>query len=242
MSEEEKEDLKERLILESDEMMEKFSVLVGKTISSCKQDSFGVSDLRAVLKNYSAGKVLESLDSGTDTGNMWEKIADYWSFFDYKILSIIIKGLCKDHADLLQDLNEYVSDIKEYCKRRLCEVPIDSFSKGIHDKEHRCFNVKFDPPNGFFTSVENIAWQNKSLSKILETKVRLCEFEDGCINFVYISLRELDDTFSLSNEQEQKLSSIGVLRMYSNTKIFYENITVVATSVLNGKEAVTDGE
>ena len=64
-------DLKDRLILvvESEEMGEKFAVLVGKTISSYKQSSVGVSNLRAVLKNYSSEKVLESLDSGTDAEN-----------------------------------------------------------------------------------------------------------------------------------------------------------------------------
>ena len=239
MSEEQMKDLKEQLLLESEEIMEKFAVLVGKTISSCKQSSVSVSNLRAVLKSCSIRKVLESLDSGIDAENMWEKIADYWSFFDHKILSIIIKGLCKD---LLQDLDTYVSDFKEYCKRRLCEVPVDSFSKGIHDKAHNYFNVKFDPPDGFFTSVANIDRQNKLLSKVLETEVRLCKLEDGCINFVYISLREFDDTFSLSDEQKQNLSTIGVLKMYSKTKVFYEKS--IAASVVNDKdsETVTDGE
>ena len=242
MSEEEIDDLKERLVLESEEMRENFAVLVGKTISSCKQSSVGVSNLRAVLKNYSSEKVLESLDSGTDE-NMWEKIADYWSFFDYKILSIIIKGLCKVHVDLLQDLDAYISDFKEYCKRRLCEVPVDSFSKEIQDKDHTYLNVKFDPPDGFFTSVANIARQNKLLSRILETKVRLCKFEDGCINFVYISLCEFDSTFSLSDEQKQNLSTLGVLKMYSNTKVYYEAIATNDKNIAaNDKKAMIDGK
>ena len=239
MSDEEMDDLKDQLELDSEKMKKQFAILVGKTITSCKQSSVGVSNLRAVLKNYSSEKVLESLDSGTDAENMWEKIADYWSFFDYNILSIIIEGLCKDHADLLQDLDTYVSDFKEYCKRRLCEVPVNSFSEGIQDKAHNYLNFKFDPPGGFFTSVKNIEWQNKSLSRILETKVRLCKLEDGCINFVYISLREFDDTFSLSDEQKQNLSTIGVLKMYSNTKVFYEKIEA---TILNIEEAMIDGE
>ena len=241
MPEEEKEDLKEQLEKENEEIMETFAVLVGKTISSCKQSSVGVSDLRAVLKSYSAGKVLESLDRGADAENMWEKIADYWSFLDYKILSIIVKGLCKELVGLLE---AYISELKEYCNHRLCEVPIDCLSKGIKDEGHNYLKFKFDPPDGFLTPIRTIARQNKSLSRILETKVRLCKFEDGCINFVYISLHEFDDTFSLSDKQKQNLSSIGVLKMYNNTKIFYENTEAIATSVteLNVKKAVTDGE
>ena len=152
--------------------------------------------------------------------------------FDYKILSIIIEGLCEN---LKQDLHEYESDFKKYCYRRLSEVPVDILSEGIHNKDHNYLNIKFDPPDGFFTSVKNIARQNKLLSKFLDTNVRLCKFEDGCINFVYISLHEFDDTFSLSDEQKQNLSSIGILKMYSKTKVFYDMTTY-------DKEAMTDGE
>ncbi len=59
---------------------------------------------------------------------------DFWSFFDYKILGAIITSFC---FDLKPDFDVYVLNFKEYCNRRVCEVPDDSYSTKLSKSEEK---------------------------------------------------------------------------------------------------------
>ena len=112
-----------RLNIETDEMKENFTGLVGTTLINLIGKGITVKTLRATLTNLNGrnrNKITEKLKGETDINEAFMVFSQFWSFFQYDILSSIIKGFCHD---LKPQLDEYTSSLKLYCERRVCEVP-----------------------------------------------------------------------------------------------------------------------
>lgn len=115
-----------RLELESKEMARKFAVLVSQTGRVLHHQKATVQDLILLIKNLHPCfesnsniliKKLSSLENADVTGALYI-MSDYWSFFDYELLSSNIEG-CQDSPELKSRLDEYVVQFKQFCERRL---------------------------------------------------------------------------------------------------------------------------
>ncbi len=126
-----------RLKNETDEMKDRFAVLMGRTLRSLNTREVSIGELKAFLKQLNASKkskLSKKLKKVTDINKAFQVLSNFWSFFDYKILKNIIRSYC---FDLNQDFEEYVSKFKEYCNRRVCEVPDDSYSTKLSKSEEK---------------------------------------------------------------------------------------------------------
>ncbi len=104
---------------ETDEMKEKFAVLIGRTLLSLRKHEVSIGELKSLLKQLNASKkskLSNKLKKVTLINKAFDVLFNFWSFFDYKILGFIIKSFC---LDLNQEFEEYVSKFKEYCNRRV---------------------------------------------------------------------------------------------------------------------------
>ncbi len=119
---------------ETVEMKGRFAVLVAKTLSSLRKHEISIGELKALLKNLNGPKVTNDLEKVTDISEAFDVVYDFWSFFDYKILGFIISSFC---SDLNTDFEEYESKFEEYCVRRVCEEPDDSYSS----ESKYCFQI-----------------------------------------------------------------------------------------------------
>ena len=79
---------------ETEEMKEKFAVLVARTLSSLRKHEVSIGELKASLKNLKGHKVTNNLEKVTDISQVFDVLYDFWSFFDSKILGFIIRSFC----------------------------------------------------------------------------------------------------------------------------------------------------
>ena len=138
LSDAQREKLKRRLKNETDEMKKSFSILIERTLLSLKKHEVSIGELKSLLKQLNApkkNKLSNLLMKVTDISKAFEVLNCFWSYFDFKILGvIIIMSFC---YDINQDFEEYVSKFKEYCNHRVCEVPDDSYSTKLSKSEQK---------------------------------------------------------------------------------------------------------
>ena len=167
-----------------------------------------MKEVTFLLRNkYGANHVTsEELKDVTDLSDALLILSDHWSFFDFELLRALIKGFCNKNVELMLEFNEYESNFKLYCERRLCEIPADSFNAGVSQKKRSHLHVKLDEV--FNVKTKDIKRLNRKLSDMLQTNVRLLNIEEGCIELIYITLHEFDKTFRLTGKQNEEYEEL----------------------------------
>ncbi len=155
-------------------------------------------------------KAYKAVEEISDLDELILKLSDYWSFFDYEILTFIInKCQC---TNIAADLRNYEDRFKSYCQRRLCEVPKGTIK--IKAKDRHRFYLKCDENFSYNKSkLWDIKILSDKLSKLLDTKLVLRHIKKGCLELTFTALSDVH--FPLSGQQKEELKEIGIVRMYS---------------------------
>ena len=188
-------------------MEKKFAILVDETRKSLVKRKISSKDLQLLFKQSKGNKFYEWCKEEIEITELFLKFCDYWSFFDYEYLSMLIKRFCKK---LVHKLEQYESAFKSYCKNRVVEVPADMFKgKGTNAIFVKC-DKSFEK-----VTLEDIKKLQNNLSVLLNANLFLVKVSDGCTELVF-------DTMSpLTKSQRSQLSEMGVLKiMYS---VHYHN-------------------
>ena len=214
LSDRERDELLSRLTTESEIIKDEFSVIVSKTEQSLEDRNTSVKQLILILKNtFREHSAIDVLKSQTDICDAFIELYDHWSFFDFRILSLFIKAFCSKDPELIESFNDYKLHFKQYCEKRLNEVPADSFDAEDSQKKHTYLHVKLDAV--FSVKLNDIKQINRRISHMLETSVRLVKFEEGCIELIYITLCEINEMFHLSGQQIHELMHMGIIKIYA---------------------------
>ncbi len=158
-------------------MKKKFTVLVGITLVELIEKGTAVKTLKATLKNLhgrNENRITEELEGITDINDAFMVFGDFWSFFQYDILSAIIESFCRDS---ISTLDEYTSSLKNYCERRVCEFP-----NGSGNKEEKNLYIQVDATFGVEITrikLENVTKLASELGKLLGTGLLFIDMIDG---------------------------------------------------------------
>ncbi len=108
--------------METEEIVNHFAGLVGKTMSALIDKGVTIDALIAVIEHSytrNGNKLIDQLEV-TLISKVFRVLHQFWSFFDYKILGVIITSFCCDFLKL--DFDKYVATFKEYCHHRVCDA------------------------------------------------------------------------------------------------------------------------
>ena len=155
-------------------------------------------------------------ESDDEVSKILLKAFHYCSLFNFQIVKDIIDHLGTN--DDKERLAKYEASFKEYCKRRLCEVPNEVLNPGGSGEEKELC-VKTDKI--FDVPLEDVCIIQSEISKILERPIYLKNMKEGCVELVFYLIHELDEIFPLSKKQMNFLESIGVLRMYDEHNEYF---------------------
>ena len=139
---EQQKDLKERLQLESQQIMMQFQELLSKTVKSLVRQNIPLDRLVSYVMTLRAHKPVfrvpqlplfqycfRKLKSVGTIPEVFLVLKDYFSFFNYRIIEYIIKtlGTAEDKAML----QKYKEKFDQYAKRRIFECPPESTRPAI---------------------------------------------------------------------------------------------------------------
>lgn len=191
-----------------------FALLVHKTSQSLKgQQNIDYVGLMALVKAYfpPKSKVLKIISKKDTPGEVFLKLCDYWSFFDYELLALIISACC---TELEEEKNKYVTAFKVYCDRKVSEAPTNFKSKA--SGTHYIIRVKIgkDFDNLTLTELKKLQIQLRNITKI---DLRILEIEDGSIVVVFESEVNM---IALSEKEKSELHEMGVLKLYTDSVYF----------------------
>ena len=242
LSDGEKDDLFLKLEMESERMRRKFASLVSKTAMAIKNDTSS-GDLKSFFTGCSMKDLANSIDSKDAISTTMEKVYESkgWSFFDYELLELIIKTFCKDEQ-IKVDLNEYILDFQNFCKRRLYEVPIEIFNMKlphVHPKAKVVMKIDKEFFGEDFNGVKSILGGEGtggdelmlSLNRIKKIQRRLSEvlnvenliFLDaqiGCIELIFRHFKGSNPLLLLSTLKKINLAFIGVTRIHCDAEVY----------------------
>lgn len=205
---EERERLELRLECESEDMQNEFAILAAKTMLSLSELNVPpVKKLKFLIENSKFyRKVYEAIENVDDFNSVMSCLSDYWSFFDYQLLELIIRTFC---GNLTDKLEEYEGKFKEFCQRRLCEVPKGAL--GVRAENGDALYLKIDDNFSYKkTKVLDVKKLEYRLSKLLDTELVLLRIDEGCLELIFICLSDMPELNSLLKQQ---LKQLGIIYM-----------------------------
>lgn len=209
MPQEDKDKLIGTLLENSENIMQKFTILVSNTCESFRDKN--VENIALILKNSHI-----ELPQGQNVVQAFLYASNYWSFFNYTILETLVTCL-GNRADK-ERLADYISDFKEYCKCRLYEVPIDTLKSDR--KVATTLSLKTD--KHFDVPTQDIHSLTRKLSKLMGTDLLLLDLRDGCIELDLDYLEESNLLPLLSNDYDNMFMQLGITKLYTDEQVIYE--------------------
>lgn len=200
-----------RLEFESKLMEEEFIAFVATTGLSLQDNNVSPHHICRILEDFGMPGL-----SGETTSSAISKISKNYSFFNYRIMKIIINEWGNDTDK--ERLYAYEAKFKEYCKRRICEVPTDVLTSDL--KANIKLRIKtdksFDVPA---SEINSLAYE---LSKLLDTPLLLCKVSDGCVDFVFNCLKANCLFYLQENDCTEVFKNLGITKVYTENQVFYE--------------------
>lgn len=144
---------------------------------------------------------------------------NWYSFFDYEVLGVIISVHCTELED---NLKEYIVTFNAYCNRRVSEVPT-CFTSNASGGNNFILRVKIDKEFSNIT-MGQLKELEISLKNIIKIHLHLLRLEDGCIVVAFESLNEEDDMLPLTDEEKKELIEMDVLKLYSDNEVYFDHV------------------
>ena len=172
---------------------------------SLKENKRIAKDIKVLMKFSSAKELCDLFKEGMSINDLFLELGDYLSFFDYELLELIIKEYC---SGLSTELEKYKSDLKEYCRRRIVEVPMHVIESKRTDKN--VIHVKYEKEFCSIT-LNDIKVLEVRLAQLLETDLCLLGVEEGCTQLVLGSTHTIT---TLTDQQRDELVKMEILEFH----------------------------
>lgn len=209
--------------MDSKKIIQKFTTLVVSTCKSLEANEVTLEKVVLLLKGFK----IEGLSECKNITQALVCAGEYWSFFNYGVLETLISNL-GDEDDKMR-LDTYISEFKEYCKRRLCEVPIAALQsdRNITTRLH----VKTD--RHFIVPLEDVSSLARELSELLDTTLLLLDIKDGCMELVFDCLKT-EKLLCLQSDDKDRFMQLSITKLYTEKQVFYQqhDDSVVPNSVV----------
>ena len=214
---------------------------MGRTLVSILEKKTSVKTLRTTLTNLNGrngNKLTEQLQKISDMDEAFFELTQFWSFFEYNILTCIIQTFS---SELQPELDRYNSLLTEYCKRRVYEVP-DGSGCGKESEEEKILYIRID--KSFSEEIKRVRIEDltdleSNIGLLLGTSLLYLDIMEGSIIISFKCLHELDVIFPLCAKQEEELKELGVTRIYSTNHEYFRHSTPLTETGLHNTVLLT---
>lgn len=189
-------------------------------------------DIKYYLNDCGYSELANPIEHQDTISSVLHKIGEskLWSFFDYELLEDLADTFCKD-STLTESINVYKMHFKEYCERRLDEVPLECLNMDVHNihpESKICMKIdkRFDDngklrEEGMHSSLSSIKELQIKLSELLGIKhLVLLSVEMGCIKVVLRHFKDANPLSSISIANQVVLSLLGVREIHCDVEFY----------------------
>ena len=232
LTDEQKQDLEDCLLRDTEDIIRKYSFLVTDTNKSLQKQGVNPRDLAiSVLslglfqadekQQHVLSDVGKKIQNASSIQEIFLELVCYWSFFNYELLEHIIQvhGTAEDKAKL----QKYLNDLKDFCQRRIFEVPPHVYGKENKGQNWAKFTVKLDDE---VQKLQDLRRVRRKIAEILDlqlSKLYLCHITKGCVEVVFmIPQLVAQKVFPLSDGQQRSLLANHVVRNTCNQVYCFE--------------------
>lgn len=224
MSKDQKKDLEEQLLSETESIVRSFASLLHNTCESLVEQCINPKSLAVCVLALGSFSELhqdqspllrdedKEIRNAGSIHDIFLVLMSHISFYNYGLLEHIIEhhGTRQDRSNL----KKYKEDFKGFCQRRIFEVPPHVF--GNESKKRDCAKVTLKLDERVQT-IENIQEMQRKVARILGLKpstLYLCHVDEGCVQLLYlIPTFVAKRIFPLSSDQEAALHKACVLKL-----------------------------
>ena len=202
----ERKSLTARLEVESEIIRIQFSALVTKVkMFFRKTNALEVCDLVSFFNDAGYMELATCIKTTENISDALGEVTskNYWTFCNHEILKIIINEFCNEDKNVTECLRNYLSQYKEYCQRRLAEVPIDKLNVNMPLSPLQALRIKLDD-HLHSACVNDIKKVEILISKLLGFRLlSLVKVSEGCIELTFKIFEEMDNPVVYDQEVKQ---------------------------------------
>ena len=233
LSTSEQEELKEMLDDDVRNMTHEFGYLVTKTRDSIEErvsvGTFATSIL--ALRAYEPApeerdrslldEHREEINRAKTISEIFNILCPYWNYLNCELLEYIIK--LYGTSDDAERLASYCEKLREFCERRIFEVPMPESATATGDSKQKKFVVKLNVHEGI--KCKELRRIKGRIAKILYVKVAaliIVSVDPGCVQLTFLIPKFIaQEIFPLSHEQASVLSKeAAVIRLECGDYVF----------------------
>lgn len=193
---------------ESEDILLKFSNLVTTTEETLRNSGVALKQLLLFFEVIG----LENMTSNTkythNIAALLNKVTHEkcWTFFSYKLLETLIRRFCTNEP-VVCVLEEYTTAFKEYCTRRVYEIPVDAITHTTSFGQQLC--IKLDEI--FPVLLKDIDKVQDRVASILNIDfLVLVHLNHSGIELTFKFFEKANAIFPISEERKLGLALIGV--------------------------------
>ena len=156
----------------------------------------------------------QELKEATTIDDVFYILREYHSFFHHEIIKYIVEKLGTEEDKV--ELEKYIEDFTEYCKRSVFECPFPSGSKKSPHFVDLVMKVDSESMTRPYTlkAVRLFRKQVLTLLQITKYTLKLRNVEEGCLQLTFQIPRFLKMVvFPLNDEQRKSLKDLGIIKL-----------------------------
>ncbi len=218
MTTEERDKLVVELEDQSEDITQEFGYLYACTRKCLENGEITAVELKDFFEGCGLGELADKIDSTDSVSDVMRKVnrGGYWTFFNYKLLESIINKYCRINETLCELMTAYAAKFRDYCKRRVYEVPADVIKcatiSSVNPASVLC--LKLDETFKLSDSLIKVKKLQNKIEKLLNIEhLYLVDVKDGCIEITFRYFKEFKEVFPLCEHQIGELTQIGVEKL-----------------------------
>lgn len=159
--------------------------MVAHTLQALEYVGTKANALRVLFIGCEMNELASQITSTDTISDIFEIIQkrNYWNFFNYELLGIIINCFCKDNPTLVRELADYISKFEVYCQHRISDVACAGLFSSYNCEQT---NEKLITAQMYFTSITKVTLKTM---KDIQWKIQVF-LNVGPLQLVDVSYRD----------------------------------------------------
>ena len=162
----------------------------------------------------------QKVEMASNTDEVFIVLAKYWSFLDFGNLEDIIEHNCGEAEQT--KMQEYGKEVKEFCKKRVSEFPLDSLHSDISHVGMEELHFVLDLTNPSLKRIKDLKRVIATILGLDASKLVLVNIGGGSVVATFLTATSsAKQICSLTKQQEDALKTVQVISLKFRSRLIF---------------------